>query len=492
MSNDNFGNSGYNNSGLYSKLLDRFDEDTDKAQFFDANYLSYGLCKSIYMYHPLGKRIIDLPIDLSIGQERIISVKHETKSDELIEQFIKVWNGYGFKNIIRRLATMSRLCGISALFLKVDGYNDHEPLPVNTNWADLKITPIVYDAMNIAGSASNNQDLMSENFLKVEDVLRSGMALAKDRSFILSNGDPLYNEFSTSAFGFTGRSVYQNCIHLLKAWLYVNNADAMVAKKCGLIIAKENDVGTATELTSRSLGIKRELLRAGSTNDVLSVGASTTIESLNLQNIDGSLDMARNHILEDIANASDIPTIILGQQRFTQGFGEGSEDTKHVGRFIESIREWERGAYQFIDNFVMRMAWNFDYLKALNKENGDIFKSKNDEEITIEQYWQVFYSLKQSFSYSFPSFLTESESQIAEGDQKKLEMIVDVYDRVFPKVEADMQATLTNWLIDSVNNLRSLNKIKLNVDEDDLRQSIVDNYLYKESEEPKEEKDVAI
>ena len=71
-------------------------------------------------------------------------------------------------------------------------------------------------------------------------------------------------------------------------------------------------------------------------------------------------------------------------------------------------------------------------------------------------------------------------------------MIVDVYDRVFPKVEADMQATLTNWLIDSVNNLRSLNKIKLNVDEDDLRQSIVDNYLYKESEEPKEEKDVAI
>ncbi len=466
------------NNGLYSKLLKEFDKSSRSNYSFDLDYLDYRLCKAIYIYHPLGKRIIDLPIDLSMGQERIISVKHETKSDELTEQFIKVWNSFNLKNIIRRLATMSRLCGIAALFLKVEGYSDYEPLPLDIDWSELKITALVYDAMNIAGSASNNQDVMSEDFLKIKDVLRNGQALAKDRSYILTNGDPLYNEFSTSGFGFTGRSVYQNCIHLLRTWLDIDLADSMVARKCGLIIAKENNIGSATEIREKSLNLKRTLLKYGKTNDVLSVGGSTTIESLNLQNIDGSLDMVRNHVLENIANASDIPTIILGQQKFTQGFGEGGEDTKNVGRFIESIREWERGVYQFIDNFVMRIAWNFNFLKSLNKDNGDIFSTKDEAKITIDRYLQVFYALKQSFNYTFPSFLTETESQIADGDAKKLSMITEVYDRLFSNVDADLKPKLANWLIDSVNNLRSTNKIRLDIDESELSNSIIENDMF--------------
>lgn len=466
-------NSMFDEMRMHQQLCNKMDSLLGSHNATDMAYLNYDLCKLVYVFHPLGKRIVDLPIDLSSGQERVISVKHPSKSEELIAEFNRVWKNYNFKNIIKRLAKTSRIYGIGALFLKVEGYDDTEPLPSDLNWTDITFTPFVYDALNISGSATNNQDLTKVNFLKVEDVFRSGEKLARDRSYVLNNGDPIYNQFSSSSLGFAGRSIYQNCITELRTWLDIAMADAMVARKCGLIIAKETYGGSATELQRKSLETKRQLLKMGRTNDVLSVGSDVDIKTLDLQNIDRSLDVARNHTIENIANATDIPTIILGQQKFTQGFGEGSEDTKNIGRFIDSVREWEQGVYQFIDNFVMKVAWNFDFLKSLNQQNGDIFNKKGD--ITYEQYLSTFQKLKNSFSYSFPSYLTETESEIAEGDAKRMQIFNDVYDRLLPLLDVDGKAKVTSWYIDGFNSLKSNSQIKMVYDEPDLQKNIIDD-----------------
>ncbi|MCV5526602.1 hypothetical protein OFN18_31525, partial [Escherichia coli] len=83
------------------------------------------------------------------------------------------------------------------------------------------------------------------------------------------------------------------------------------------------------------------------TGEVLQIGANDSIESIDLSNLEKPLDSSRNHILENIAAAADMPAIILNSETFAQGFGEGTEDARSVAVYIDNIREWLEPLYDY-------------------------------------------------------------------------------------------------------------------------------------------------
>lgn len=464
----------YDNTSGFACLNRTFNQTFNNEQYTNPSYLSYNLCKQLYVYHPLGKRIVDLPIDLTLNKERILNVKHEL-SPELIDQFNKKWKELNLTRAIRNLAVTSRLYGIAALFIKIKDIDDSENIPNDKNLNDYTITPLVYDALNIAGSATQNQNLESADFLELKEVYRSGQALAKDRSIILSNGDPIYIEYINSAYGFAGRSVFQNCASLLQSYVDVMGADNTVARKAALIIAKMQQSGSPTNLQGKAFEQKRELILEGINNNILNVGINEDISTLNMTNVDNSIDTARRHIIEDIANAIDLPVVLLNGQKFTAGFGEGSEDTKNIGRHVDSKRQWLEPIFNFCDNLVMDLAWDFNFIDSLNSQNSSFF----DKNLPIEEKKRIykirFQELKNGFSYSFPSFLTETESEILDGDVKKINSIKTIFDSVYDKVDPQTKSQLICWMMDNFNDLRSVNKVKIDYDPEEIEEFVENN-----------------
>ncbi|MDI2113060.1 anti-CBASS protein Acb1 family protein [Commensalibacter nepenthis] len=449
-----------------------FNKTFHNPNYMNPDYLSYDLCKQLYVYHPLGKRIVDLPIDLTLNKDRILNVKHEL-SPELLEQFNKKWKELNLTRVIRNLAVTSRLYGIAALFIKADGVEDNKKIPDDKTLNNYKITPLVYDALNIAGSATGNQNIDSVDFLELKDVYRSGTALAKDRSIILSNGDPIYIEYINSAYGYAGRSVFQNCAGLLQSYLDVMEADNTVARKVALIVAKLNQGGSATRVQEAANDQKRNLLQEARNDNVLSIGTNEDIDTLNMTNVDNSLDTSRRHIIEDIANAIDLPVILLNGQKFTGGFGEGSEDTKNIGRHIDNKRQWLEPIFDFCDNLVMELAWDFNFIDSLNSKNSSFYdKNLTSFEEKQRLYKVKFQELKNSFSYSFPSFLTETEAEILDGDVKKINSMKTIFESVYDKVDPQTKSQLICWMMDNFNDLRSVNKVKIDYNPDEIKEFI--------------------
>ncbi|CAI3957934.1 DUF1073 domain [Commensalibacter communis] len=457
-------------------LQDKIGNQCEKNGQYDAKNLSYELCKILYVYHPLGKRLIEIPVNLSLNKKRIIKLQNDY-SAELIDQFEKKWQELKITQNIKRLAITSRLYGIGALFLKIKGIKDTELLDKNQKLENYEIHPVVYDAMNIAGTASNNHNIDSIDFLQLSEIVRGGEALAKDRSCILSNGDPIYIEYIESAYGYGGRSIFQNCFDLMYSYLSIIHADNAVAKKVATLIIKLNQVGSANRVQEGASAQKRQMLATAGNGDVVSMAVGEEAETLSMMNVDQALDTARRHIIEDIANAVDLPVILLNGQKFSGGFGEGTEDAKNIAQHVDAIREWLEPVFNFCDDFVMDLAWNFDFIDALNNENSQFYDKTLLPEEKQKKYNIFIQELKATFSYEFPSFLTETQSQIIESDNKKLMSIMEVFKNTYPLVDVDTKVKLICWVLDSVNELKGISDIKIDYDPEKIMGNINENGL---------------
>ena len=88
---------------------------------------SYQLCKTIYMYHPLGAKMVDSPIKMAQSQERKIAVSDPCET-ELVKAFKECWVNIRADNIIFNTLRLSRAYGISSCALLVDGKETNIPI----------------------------------------------------------------------------------------------------------------------------------------------------------------------------------------------------------------------------------------------------------------------------------------------------------------------------------------------------------------------------
>jgi hypothetical protein len=418
---------------------------------------SYQVCKEIYSYHPLGKKMVDKPLTKAQSLPREITVQNANAPEErLVEAFNKEWEQVSADRHILNFGRLARIYGIATLGTIVEGENAGEPLDFES-LAKKSLSFSEWDPLNTAGSLVLNQNPNAPDYQKHDGVTVSGERYHRSRVVVLMNEDPIYIEYTGSAFGFVGRSVYQRALFPLKSFINTMRTDDMVSRKAGVLVAKMAQPGSIIDNAMQFLfGQKRDLLKEAMNNNVLGIGPEDSIESLNLQNLDSASSKAREHIIENIASAADMPAKLLTSESYAEGFGEGSEDAKEVVEYINGIRGWLKPAYEFFDQIVMRRAWNEDFFNALKEEFPESYAEYD--------YTRAFYEWKNAFKAKWPSLLIEPESEQAKKEQIKFDVIIKTVEVLHPILDPMNRVNLIQFIADNLSEQKTFFTSPLTID----------------------------
>lgn len=402
---------------------------------------SYQLCKLIYVYHPLGKKMADSPIAKAMSQDRKISIPNGPE-EKVREAFQAEWEAIGADKHIANVMSLSRVYGIASVVYGAKGVPTDRPIDPK-ELAKLDLYFNIADPLNTAGSLVLDQNPNSPMFQKHAAIAISGQQYHRSRSCTIMNEEPIYIEYTTSAYGFVGRSVYQRALFPLKTFVQSMITDDMITRKGGLLIAMIKTAGSIVDNMMAKFGaIKRNLLKQAQTNNVLEIGTEESIESLDLKNSELALTTARKNVLENCAAAADMPAVMLNSETFAEGFGEGTEDAKNVAAYIDGIRKEMRPLYSFFDFIVMYRAWNEEFYKTIQAQF---------EEYKDVPYIKAFHDWKNCFKTEWPSLLIEPESKLVEVDKVKLEAIVKVIEVMTPQMDPENRAAVMMWAADNIN-----------------------------------------
>lgn len=416
---------------------------------------SYELCRAIFMLHPLGQKIAETPVAMAQSLPREISVPDGPEEDAK-KAFVEEWQRIEADKIIRNVATQARIYGIASLALLEENVAFDQPLDLS-ELAKRELSFNVLDPLNTAGSLVLNQDPNALDYQKHRDISVNGVRYHRSRTVTLMNEQPIYIAYTTSAFGFVGRSVYQRALFPLKSFVQTMIADDMVARKVGLLVAAIKMAGSiADAIMNVAHAFKRNVLKLGATDNVVSIGHEDKVESLDLTNLEGPLRTARTDILENIAAAVPMPAKLINNETFAEGFGEGSEDAKHVAEYVDTIRAWMQPLYAFMDQVVQRRAWNRGFFEAIQR--------KFPEQYADMPYEEAFGRWVNSFSAIWPSLLREPESELVKVEETKFKTVLGAAQIFLPEVDPENRAAVLQWVADNLNANKRLFSSPLELD----------------------------
>ncbi|HBY6943318.1 TPA: DUF1073 domain-containing protein [Klebsiella pneumoniae] len=422
----------------------------------------YQTCKTIYLFHPLGGKMVDRPIKMAMNESRTVHISQAYGIEQrLRDAFEREWKALGADNHIANAARISRIYGVSAIAMLVDNQEPSSAVDYRTLYKH-NVTFNILDPLNTAGSIVLNQDPNAQDFQKVEGIRVAGKPYHKSRCVVQQNEDPIYLAYNSAAFGFTGRSVYQRALFPLKSFIQTMRTDDMVAVKGGLLVTKiKGPSSVVNNMMQKLSGIKRMMLKRGKTGEVLQIGDGDNIESIDLSNLEKPLDSARKHILENVAAAADMPAIILNSETFAQGFGEGTEDARAVAVYIDNIREWLDRLYAFFIRVCQYRAWSIEFFQSLRADFPDL---KNT-------YSLYFASWINNFEYRWPPSLKEPDSEKVKVDETRFKAIVSMLEVLLPQVNTDDEnrALLIEWAQANANANENLFPQRLDLDIDSLK-----------------------
>jgi hypothetical protein len=418
---------------------------------------SYNICKLLYLYHPIAKKMVDAPITMAQCQQRIINIQ-KGPEEKVRTAFLDEWRKIGADRYIANTRRLSRIYGASAIAIKIKGQADDKPLDFD-KLADAEISFSVFDPLNIAGSIVLNLQPNAFDFLKTTGIMVQGNHYHDSRTQIMFNEEPIYLAYTTASFGFVGRSVYQRALFPLKSFLSTMITDDMVALKSGVLVAKMKSPGAIIDQVMQLVWAgKRAIVQQAKTKNVISITTDEDIESLNLQNIDGAYGMCRKNILENIATSADMPAIILKEETFAEGFGEGSEDAKHVAQFVDRERITMDPLYRYFDKIVQYRAWNRNFYETIQ----NLFP----EEYSGVDYETAFREWQNSFVANWPNLLEEPDSEKSKSDKVELDAIVEIMEVMLPVMDPENQGRLLQWAADNINDFEMLFGSPLDLDID--------------------------
>jgi len=422
--------------------------------------VGYEICKTIYLYHPMGGKMVDTPISLAQSQARVLSIP-DGPEDTVRDAFLREWEDLRADQHIATAMSLARTYGVGTLGLGAVGVATNDPI----NFAALAKQQIfisTFDPLNTAGSLVLNQDPQSADFQKVTSVSVAGHTWHRSRVVVVMHEKPIYIAYTGSAFGYVGRSVFQRALYPLKSFISTMVTDDMVARKAGLIIAKMKPAGSVVDrLMQKMFAAKRQMIKEAETDNIIGITTEESIESLNLQNIDGAGKFARDNIITNIALAADMPAKLLNEETFAEGFGEGTEDAAKIVRYVKSVREAMNPLYAFMDRVVQHRAWNRDFFATVQAQFPD--------EYGRVTYEQAFTRWQNSFTATWPSLVEEPESEKVKVAETKLKAIIDLLGALMQVVDPDNQARLIEWAASNFNALREMFTEPLELDYEAIR-----------------------
>ena len=425
---------------------------------------SYELCKTIYSYHPLGKKMVDAPVALAQSLQREIHIE-EGPEDDLIEAYWDTWNGLGkvgADRLIAQVMTLSRAYGIGSLGVGTVGETPDKPLKLKP---DSELYFVALDPLNTAGSLVLSQDPQSPDFMKPVGVRVGPQTWHASRTVVVMNEQPIYIEWSNSAFGFVGRSVFQRALYPLKSFIGSMIADDRITRKCMLLVAKMKAPSSVVDARSSAFfGQKRRAIQMGETGNVLSIGIEESVESLDLENVESAGRFARDNILKNIAAAGDMPASMLNQETLAEGFGEGSEDAKQIARYIDGVRVDMTPLYLFMDDITMQRAWSPEFYETIQAKYPDAYGDM--------PYDTAFYQWKRSYKTTWPNLLVEPDSKMVERDSKVMESVIGIAAILAPALDPENKAALAMWVAEAANTRDFLKLPPLEIDGEALAEYV--------------------
>lgn len=452
-----------NMSSELTKILD-----SDEIQ--PGTDVGYDLCKLLWMYHPLGGKLVEKPITMAMCKPRQYNV--DTDPDErVIRQFMTVWERMGLNDKVKNLFFISRCYGAAAIGVGTDGVSCKDELPTfGLKEDDVYIN--VWDPLNAAGSMVTDQNPNSKYFQQANRTLKiTGKNWHHSRTMKIFNGTPIYLEYQNSSFGFTGRSVFQRVLFPMKSYIGTMNANDLVSQKAGVMVAKTAQNGSVISgIMAAAAKAKREIVKIARTGGVINIGTGDDIESLNLQNIDKALNAARDNIISDIASGSDVPAILIKEEAFSTGWSEGSEDSKAISQYIDGVRQQIEPVMDYFERLVQYIAWNEDFFNALKDDFPDVI---------TEDYKTTFYQWRREFNAKWQELVEESPDKRRESDSKVIQQASAVYTSLEKNFDPENRATLAEWLANIVNATQTYGDVPLLIDMDTLA-----NYIPPPSEQP--------
>ncbi|VWB07368.1 hypothetical protein BLA6863_00163 [Burkholderia lata] len=427
---------------------------------------SYELAKEIYVSHALGAKMAEAPIEEAQSQEREIKIRADgVPEDDLIEAFNREWMSIGMTGadeIIKGLMTLKRVYGISSLGVGAQTFSGvelpaNEPVPYD-KLHELEVYFNLWDPLNTAGSLVLNQNPNAPDFQKPRYLSVAGKQYHSSRAVIALNESPIFINWTNSAFGFVGRSVYQRALFPLKTYIQTMITDQAVAEKAALLVMKMQSPGSVIDQRARDwFGFKRRALKGAKTGNVISIGPQDSIESVDLKNLRDAAEFSRNNCIKNIATAAKMPASMLYQETLTEGFGEGSEDAKIIARFISRMRIEMNPAYRFMDEIVMRRAWSPEFYKALGRKYSDYQRIP---------YETAFYEWKNGFTATWPNLLVEPESERVKTDDVITKAAISCVEVLAPMLDPENKAKAAMWLADIMNERKLMFSAPLELDED--------------------------
>lgn len=420
----------------------------------------YKMCKIIWEYHPLGGKMVEKPIEMAMFKPRIYNVSDDAE-DRIVNAFIETWKRLGVTQKIKNLFFNARCFGAAAIGIGQDSVSSYKPLSkMGLQEEDIFIN--IFDPLVAAGSMVSSQDPNARDFQEPNKYLDiQGKKWHPSRTVKVFTGSPIYLSFQPSSMGFTGRSVFQRCVYPLRSYINTMVTNDLVSEKAGVLVAK---TAQNSSVVSGILGMankaKRSMLKAVKSKGVINIGQNDSVESLNLQNIDGAMNSARNNIIADISAGSDVPAAILKDEAFANGFGEGKEDSKAVSQYIDSVRQSIDPVITFFEEIVQYIAWNEDFYNSLKNEYPDLY---------TEDYYTTFFRWRASFDAKWPELQEESPEGRQDSESKLLEQTIRAYEALLPRLDPDNQATAAQWVSDVVNVLEAYEGSPLVLDIEKLK-----------------------
>lgn len=441
-----------NGTGLSSQLMQFLMTDDLEP----GSNAGYQLCKIIYEYHPLASKIIDKPIVLALSKPRIVAVDSQPK-EMLVQAFQDEWDSLDATNIIRDVTFLKRIYGAAAVFFGAKG----KPLDKPIDLWDLPNLDIYFsklDPLNLSGSLVGNQNPTAIDFQQPNEyITAAGTPIHPSRKCVVYNNMPLYLEYQSSAFGYTGRSTFQRALYPLKSFVQSTITDQFVTYKAGLLIAKQKQAGSIVDRAMQfAAGIKREYLKQGMTGNVLSIDIDEDIESIDLNNTDTAMTTARENIIATIAAATDVPAILLKDEALSRHFTEGSQDAIAIAQYITGIRNDMDSLYKFFDKIVMHRAWSRDFFESVKSAYPDMYGDKTYEE--------AFYSWQNAFKPSWPSLIEEPPSELVKTQKVKIEGINEMLRTLLPVIDPENRARAIQWAQENINEMGDMFKSTMQLD----------------------------
>lgn len=403
---------------------------------------SYQLCKLIYTYHPMGAKMVESPVTIAMSKKRKISVPSSPGS-LAVDAFEREWKALGCDKLIANVMHLKRIYGIAAVAYGAKGVPTEHAIPLHELYQH-EIYFNTYDPLNTAGSLVLNQDPNAPDFQKPVGIRVQGSVYHRSRSCIVMNESPIYIQYTNSAFGFVGRSVYQRALFPLKSYVQSMITNDMVITKAGVIIAKIKQAGAIIDnLMAKATGRKRDILKEAIQGNVISIDPDEDVETLNLNNTDTAIGTARTNIIEDIASSANMPPKLLLANGYASVLANGSEDFKATMQFIAAIREDMQPLYDFFDNIVMHRAWTPEFYATVQAQFPEAYGAMG--------FRQAFYTWKNDFAAEWPSLQEEPEKDQADAEKVKLDAIISVVEKFAELLDPGNKVKLLEWAAANIN-----------------------------------------